>query len=80
MECLNIGHVKYNATNVIFFYISSLLYNICIFTCSASLLKASKRVSNAVFDFKIYINMTRVQTPRVQIAIANLLFSKTRLT
>ena len=52
------------------FTFSFLLHNICIFTCSASLLKASKGILNAVFDFKIYINMTRIQTPRVQIVIA----------
>ena len=67
---LNIGHVKYNVTDVILFYIFISLYNICIFTCSASLLKASKGVLNAVFEFVVYINMIRVQTPRVQIEIA----------
>src|SRR5256885_11074739 len=51
MRCLNTDHVKYNIMDVILFLHFHFYYNICIFTCSASLLKASKGVLNAIFDF-----------------------------
>lgn len=44
--------------------------NICIFACSASLLKESKVILNAVFDFNYEAFMTRVSNTRVQIEIA----------
>ena len=44
--------------------------NICIFACSASLLKGSKMILNAVFELIIKHFMTRVSNTRVQIEIA----------